>query len=70
MAQVFDRGLVLALKLTAVIAVVLIVAGFYLWRWAINYPYQVGAPPPQPLPFSHCIMSVRTASIAATAIPR
>jgi len=53
MAQVFDRGLVLALKLTAVIAVVLIFAGFYLWRWGINYPYQVGAPPPQPLPFSH-----------------
>jgi hypothetical protein len=53
MAQVFDRGLVLALKLTAVIAVVLIFAGIYLWRWAINWPHPIGSPPTQPLPFSH-----------------
>lgn len=53
MAQVFDRGLLLALKLSALIAVALVVAGFYLWRWAIDYPHQVGGPPPQPLPFSH-----------------
>ncbi|HEX4025753.1 MAG TPA: cytochrome c3 family protein [Steroidobacteraceae bacterium] len=53
MAQVFDRGLVLALKLSALVAVALIVAGVYLWRWAIDYPHQIGAPPTQPLPFSH-----------------
>jgi hypothetical protein len=53
MPQLFDRGLVLALKLTALIGAVAIFAGFYWWRWAINYPHQIGAPPDQPLPFSH-----------------
>ena len=53
MAQLFDRGLVLALKLAALICAVAIFAGFYWWRWAINYPHQIGAPPVQPLPFSH-----------------
>jgi hypothetical protein len=53
MAQLFDRGFVLAIKLSAVIGVALILAGLYLWRWGINWPYQIGSPVPQPLPFSH-----------------
>jgi hypothetical protein len=53
MAQIFDRGLVLALKLGAAIAAVLIVTLLFAWRWSIDYPHAEGAAPRQPLPFSH-----------------
>ncbi|HWK48268.1 MAG TPA: cytochrome c3 family protein [Steroidobacter sp.] len=53
MAQIFDRGLVLALKVGAAIAAVLIVTLLFAWRWSINYPHALGAAPQQPLPFSH-----------------
>jgi hypothetical protein len=53
MAQVFHRGVVLALKLGTLIAVALIVLLLFVWRWSISYPYAQGAPAPQPLPFSH-----------------
>jgi Cytochrome c7 and related cytochrome c len=53
MAQVFDRGLVLALKLGALIVLVLTVATLFAWHWSIGYPHALAAPPPQPLPFSH-----------------
>jgi len=53
MAQVFDRGVVLAFKVGALIGLVLIVALSFAWRWSIAYPYALHAPPPQPLPFSH-----------------
>jgi hypothetical protein len=53
MAQVFDRGLVLALKVGALIAVVLAATLLVSWRWNTDYPYALGAPPQQPLPFSH-----------------
>jgi hypothetical protein len=53
MAQVFDRGLVLALKLGALIVLVLAVAILFAWRWSIGYPHALAAPPKQPLPFSH-----------------
>jgi len=53
MAQVFDRGLVLALKTAILIAVVLIAAAIFAWRWGMAYPFAVAAPVRQPLPFSH-----------------
>lgn len=53
MAQIFDRGVVLALKLAGLITVILLVTLTLAWRWRINYPYARGAPAPQPLPFSH-----------------
>jgi hypothetical protein len=53
MAQVFDRGLVLALKLGALITFALIATVLFAWRWSIGYPHALAAPPPQPLPFSH-----------------
>jgi hypothetical protein len=53
MAQIFDRGLVLALKVGALLAVVLLVVAGFAWRWSIDYPFANGAAPQQPLPFSH-----------------
>jgi len=53
MAQVFDRGAVLALKVAALIACLLLIAVLFAWRWSIDYPQAQGAPAPQPLPFSH-----------------
>jgi hypothetical protein len=53
MAQIFDRGLVLALKLGAAIAGVLIVTLLFAWRWSIAYPHAQSAAAPQPIPFSH-----------------
>lgn len=53
MAQVFDRGVVLALKVASLIALVLIVTLLFTWRWSIDYAHAVAAPPQQPLPFSH-----------------
>lgn len=53
MAQVFDRGVVLALKVSSLIALVVIVALVFAWRWSIDYPHALAAPPQQPLPFSH-----------------
>jgi cytochrome c7-like protein len=53
MPQVFDRGVVLALKVVSWIALVLIVTLVFVWRWSIDYPHALAAPPQQPLPFSH-----------------
>lgn len=53
MAQIFDRGLVLALKLGSALLLVLIVTLLFAWRWSIDYPHARGAGPRQPLPFSH-----------------
>src|SRR2546423_4468561 len=53
MAQVFDRGVVLALKLGALIALASLAALLFSWRWSIGSPHARGAPPGQPLPFSH-----------------
>jgi len=53
MAQVFDRGVVLALKVAALIVLVGIVTVSLAWRWSTGYPYALRAPPPQPIPFSH-----------------
>ena len=53
MAQVFDRGVILALKVALLIALVLIVTLLFVWRWSIDYPHTLAAPPRQPLPFSH-----------------
>ncbi|MFL6601713.1 MAG: cytochrome c3 family protein [Steroidobacteraceae bacterium] len=53
MAQVFDRGVVLALKLGALITLTALIALLFAWRWSTSYPHAQGAPPGQPLPFSH-----------------
>jgi len=52
-AQVFDRGTVLALKLGAISGTVLLIAVLFVWRWSMDYPHAQAAPAPQPLPFSH-----------------
>lgn len=53
MAQVFDRGLVLALKTTALVGTLLILTLIAAWRWSIDYPHAIATPLEQPLPFSH-----------------
>src|SRR3569833_176899 len=53
MAQVFDRGTVLGLKVAALILLLLLIAWILLWRWNIAYPQARSAAPQQPLPFSH-----------------
>src|SRR5690242_11619689 len=53
MPQVFDRCVVLALKVATLLALILIVTLLYAWRWSIDYPHALGAPLQQPLPFSH-----------------
>jgi hypothetical protein len=53
MAQIFDRGLILALKIGACIAIVLAITLLFAWRWNIDYAHAEASPPPQPLPFSH-----------------
>lgn len=53
MAQVFDRGVVLALKVGALILLMTISAAALAWRWSTGNPYALRAPPPQPIPFSH-----------------
>jgi len=53
MAQIFDRGLVLALKIGTLLVLVLAATLLVSWRWSIDYTHAQGAPPPQPLPFSH-----------------
>ncbi|HEY7638744.1 MAG TPA: cytochrome c3 family protein [Steroidobacteraceae bacterium] len=53
MAQIFDRGLVLALKLGVALVGVLIVTLLFAWRWGIAYPHAQAAAAPQPIPFSH-----------------
>lgn len=53
MAQVFDRGAVLALKVGSLILLLVVVALLCAWRWSMQYPQAQGAPAPQPLPFSH-----------------
>jgi len=53
MAQVFDRGTVLALKVGALILLLLVIAVLCAWRWSMDYPQARAAPAQQPLPFSH-----------------
>jgi len=53
MAQVFDRGAVLALKVGTLILLLLSIALLLAWRWSSDYSQAKGAPAPQPLPFSH-----------------
>ncbi len=53
MAQVFNRGAVLALKVGTLILLLLFVAALFVWRWSIAYPQSRQAPARQPLPFSH-----------------
>jgi len=53
MAQVFDRGLVLALKIGTLLAVATLATLLFAWRWNIDYPHAIGSAPHQPLPFSH-----------------
>jgi hypothetical protein len=53
MAQIFDRGLILALKIGACVASVLVITLLFAWRWNIDYAHAEASPPAQPLPFSH-----------------
>jgi hypothetical protein len=53
MAQLFDRGLLLALKLTALIGAIVLFAGVFCVAPGDDYPHQIGASPTQLLPFSY-----------------
>jgi hypothetical protein len=68
MAQVFDRGLVLSLKLGSIIALALLVTLLFAWRWSTDYPHAVAAPRSSLYRLIINIMCATMASIAATAI--
>ncbi len=53
MAQIFDKGTLLALKVGAFIALLILISSILAWRWAIDYPNAMNAPVNQPVPFSH-----------------
>lgn len=53
MAQVFDRGLVLALKVGTLVVLIVSITLIFVWRWSTDDPHAMHAPPQQPLPFSH-----------------
>jgi len=53
MAQIFDKGTLLALKLGTLIVVAVLIAMILLWRWNIDYPNAKFEPVNQPVPFSH-----------------
>jgi Cytochrome c7 and related cytochrome c len=53
MAQIFDRGLVLALKIGTLVCLAVGISLIFVWRWSTDDPHAIHAPPQQPLPFSH-----------------
>ncbi|NTV10031.1 MAG: cytochrome c3 family protein [Zoogloea sp.] len=53
MAQVFSPFAVLAIKLALIAVVVLATVAVGLYHWRAGMPEAIGAPPLQPIPFSH-----------------
>jgi hypothetical protein len=53
MAQIFDKGTLLALKLGVLLAIAVLVTLVLLWRWDVDYPNATLEPVNQPVPFSH-----------------
>ena len=53
MAQIFNKGTLLALKLGTLIIIAMVICLIILWRWNIDYPNATREPVNQPIPFSH-----------------